>query len=225
MSFSPGLGDAELASLGGVRALRSIDLLANHGFTGVGFSCWSALSALTCVRLTGCSGLCDAGLSALAVALAGVLRELQLPGCRGVSDAGVAALSVLTGLRALNLSSNRALTGRCLSGLFPALRQLRSLSLSLCGGMADDALTHLADAPSLAQLDLHCCWRLTDGGMHALLSRSRSLMHVNIDGCPRLTLASCPPCFIAVDALVGGRQLEDSSSIHRRPGVIIRVPT
>jgi len=53
---------------------------------------------------------------------------------------------------------------RCLSGLFPALRQLRSLSLSLCGGMADDALTHLADAPSLAQLDLHCCWRLTDGG-------------------------------------------------------------
>jgi len=62
-------------------------------------------------------------------------------------------------------------------------------------------------------------------GMHALLSRSRSLMHVNIDGCPRLTLASCPPCFIAVDALVGGRQLEDSSSIHRRPGVIIRVPT
>lgn len=80
---------------------------------GVGFSSWSALSALTCVRLTGCSGLCDAGLSALAVALAGVLRELQLPGCRGVSDVGVAALSVVTGLRALNLSSNRALTGRC----------------------------------------------------------------------------------------------------------------
>lgn len=62
-------------------------------------------------------------------------------------------------------------------------------------------------------------------GMHALLSASTSLMQVNIDGCPRLSLASCPPWFVAVDALVGGSQLKDSSSMgHRRPGVLIRVP-
>lgn len=53
---------------------------------------------------------------------------------------------------------------RALSGLFPALRQLRSLSLSLCGAMGDESLAHLAHAPSLAQLDVHCCWRLTDTG-------------------------------------------------------------
>jgi hypothetical protein len=35
VSFSPGLGDAELASLSGITALQSVDLLACHTFTGV----------------------------------------------------------------------------------------------------------------------------------------------------------------------------------------------
>jgi hypothetical protein len=81
----------------------------------------------------------------------------------------------------------------------------------------------VADALRLDTLDLHCCWRLTDAGMHSLLSSSSSLLQVNIDGCPRLSLASCPPGFIAVDALVGGSPLKDCSS-HKRPGLLIRVP-
>jgi hypothetical protein len=112
VSFSPGLCDAELASLGGLTGLRTCDLLACHSFTGSGFSSWSGLSSLTHLSLTGCSGLTDSGLAAVAGSLGGQLQELQLPGCRGVSDEGVAKLAVMTGLRTLNLSSNRALSGR-----------------------------------------------------------------------------------------------------------------
>lgn len=82
---------------------------------GSGFGAWTGLSHLTCLRLTGCSGLTDAGLQALAASssIRHSLRELQLPGCRGVGDEGVAAVSAVTGLRVLNLSSNRGLSGRC----------------------------------------------------------------------------------------------------------------
>jgi hypothetical protein len=79
---------------------------------GSGFSSWSGLSSLTHLSLTGCSGLTDTGLVAVAGSLGGQLQELHLPGCRAVSDEGVAALAVMTGLRTLNLSSNRALSGR-----------------------------------------------------------------------------------------------------------------
>ena len=79
---------------------------------GHGFSSWQGLSALTSLTLTGCSGLTDAGLAALAAAVGGRLQQLGLPGCRGLSDEGVGALAVATNLRSLNLSSNRGLTGR-----------------------------------------------------------------------------------------------------------------
>jgi hypothetical protein len=72
---------------------------------------------------------------------------------------------------------------------------------------------------------LLCC----AAGMLRLLDSSSSLMQVNIDGCPRLSLAACPPHFAAVDELVGGAQLKassssSSSSAHKRPGLLIRVP-
>lgn len=79
---------------------------------GTGFSSWGSVSALTSLTLTGCSGLTDSGLAALAAALGPQLHELALPGCRGLTDEGVGALEVATNLRTLNLSSNRGLSGR-----------------------------------------------------------------------------------------------------------------
>lgn len=46
VSFSPALGDAELASLGGLTVLRSLDLLACHSFTG---GVWQGLTKSMCV--------------------------------------------------------------------------------------------------------------------------------------------------------------------------------
>jgi hypothetical protein len=49
------------------------------------------------------------------------LVELNLAGCRGIADSGVAALSGLTGLRLLNLSSNKNITSWCEGGGGPPL--------------------------------------------------------------------------------------------------------
>jgi hypothetical protein len=68
-----------------------------------------------------------------------------------------------------------------------------------------------------------CVFPYCGAGMSDLLSASSSLLHVNIDGCPRLSLAACPRQFVAVDSLVGGSQLTDGSSMHKRPGLLIRV--
>jgi hypothetical protein len=116
---------------------------------------------------------------------------------------------------------------RCLRQLFPALCRLRSLSLALCGGLEDEGAAHLALAPCLHNLDLHCCWRLTDAGTHSVLSSSSSLRQVNVDGCPRLTLAACPHDWVALDSLVGGSEMKSSGSggsTHKRPGLLVRVP-
>jgi hypothetical protein len=65
-------------------------------------------------------------------------------------------------------------------------------------------------------------------GMHAVLSSSTSLRQVNVDGCPRLTLAACPPDWVALDSLVGGSEMKGSGSsggsTHKQPGLLVRVP-
>lgn len=75
-----------------------------------------------------------------------------------------------------------------------------------------------------AAYNVHVSLCLCVAGMYQLLSASTSLMHVNIDGCARISLASCPPHFIAFDGVVGSSQLTDTSGV-RRPGVLVRVPT
>jgi len=66
------------------------------------------------------------------------LVELNLAGCRGIADSGVAALSVLTGLRLLNLSSNKNITSWCeggggpTAGLMPGGDCCAHLSATCC---------------------------------------------------------------------------------------------
>eukprot|EP00775_Hariotina_reticulata_P011095 gene11095-11249_t len=92
------------------------------------------------------------------------LCELNLAGCRGIADSGVASISVLTGLRLLNLSSNKNITSWAIAQLFPALCHLRQCQLSLCAALDDNALTHLVAGASLTTLDLRGCWKITDAG-------------------------------------------------------------
>jgi hypothetical protein len=53
---------------------------------------------------------------------------------------------------------------RALAALAPALPLLHTLHLAVCLGLCDDALVHLVRAPSLADLNLRGCWRLSDEG-------------------------------------------------------------
>lgn len=98
---------------------------------------------------------------------------------------------------------------------------MQPLPHSVC---ADPAVAASALCAVLLLMCLCCAVLGWAAGMLRLLDSSRSLLQVNIDGCPRLSLAAYPPHFAAVDELVGGAQLKDSSRTHKRPGLLVRVP-
>ncbi|GBF95996.1 hypothetical protein Rsub_08811 [Raphidocelis subcapitata] len=214
---SPWLTDRALASLSGLHRLRCLDVSRCNAFTGAGFGALSALTALTELGAAGCEALDDAGVGAAAGAFGGSLRRLNLDSCRGVTDAGVAALAAAaTGLSSLVLRRNGS-AGAGATAALARLRGLRQLVLSHCATVDDSALLHLAAAPALAELWVGGAWRLTDDGVHALLSASSSLLRLDVEGCPRLFSANgcVPPGF-------EGRADPQRGSC--RPGVIRRCP-
>ncbi|WIA09588.1 hypothetical protein OEZ85_008980 [Tetradesmus obliquus] len=150
-----------LAGFSGLSSLRSLSIISCQGFSGSGFSTWGGLQELTRLNLSGCGGVCDAGVAALARECKG-LRELLLAGCRAVGDEGVRELRALRRLRRLNLTSNKNITHRSLAALLPGLRHLCHLTLDLCTGLGDAALPCLAAAPGLATADMRGCWQVTD---------------------------------------------------------------
>jgi hypothetical protein len=111
ISFSTWVDDAALAGFNGLSSLRSLSIISCQKFSGVGFGGWGFAQNLTRLNLSGCGGVCDAGVQAIAQQFGG-LRELVLAGCRAVTDEGVAALVQLRWLRQLNLTSNRNITYR-----------------------------------------------------------------------------------------------------------------
>jgi hypothetical protein len=59
-------------------------------------------------------------------------------------------------------------------------------------------------------------------GVHALLAASTSLMQVNVDSCSQLSLACCPPSFVAFDGVAGSTQLSSTGASSARPGLLAR---
>jgi hypothetical protein len=111
ISFSTWVDDAVLSGFSGLSSLRSLRIISCQMFGGSGFGSWGSAQNVTRLNLSGCGGVCDAGLAAIAQQFGG-LRELVLAGCRAVTDEGVAALVQLRCLRQLNLTSNRTITYR-----------------------------------------------------------------------------------------------------------------
>jgi hypothetical protein len=111
ISFSTWVDDSVLTGLSGLTNLSSLSIISCHKFSGVGFSSWGSMRDLTRLNLSGCGGVSDAGLAALARECGG-LRELVLAGCKAVTDAGVVELVQLRWMRQLNVTSNRSITYR-----------------------------------------------------------------------------------------------------------------
>jgi hypothetical protein len=111
VSFSTWVDDQVLSGLSGLSRLRSLSVISCQKFSGLGFGSWGLMRGLTRLNLSGCGGVCDEGVAALAKECSG-LRELVLAGCRAVTDEGVAELQQLRWLRQLNLTSNRHITHR-----------------------------------------------------------------------------------------------------------------
>ncbi|KIZ02431.1 hypothetical protein MNEG_5532 [Monoraphidium neglectum] len=163
--------------------------------------------------MAGCAALDDAGAAAAAAALGARLRRLDLSGCERVGEGGAAALlAAAAGLRSLSLAGNRNVGARTLAAA-ARLRHLRRLDAALCCGVDDAALARLAACPSLADVNVRACWRLSEQGIHALLTRSTSIVSLNVEGCHRL--------FGCQGAVPTGF---DPQQDPRRPGVLSRRP-
>jgi hypothetical protein len=60
---------------------------------------------------------------------------------------------------------------RSLAVLFPRLRHLSHLTLDLCTGLCDEALSCLAAAPGLTAADVRGCWQITNEGACRCLTK------------------------------------------------------
>ena len=155
----------------------------------------TALPALTALSLAHCDRVTDVGLARLA------------------AGAPVESEEVLSGARSRGLHAS---LGAALGGAVRGFAQLRSLDVSGCAAVTDDALHSLAEGcPRLTSLALTDCVRLSDRGICAIarnrvltaLDASRCLMLTDtaVCACARacplgsLTLAGAPP-----DAIVRG---------------------
>eukprot|EP00123_Amoebidium_parasiticum_P021399 comp6654_c0_seq1/m.2423 comp6654_c0_seq1/g.2423 ORF comp6654_c0_seq1/g.2423 comp6654_c0_seq1/m.2423 type:complete len:540 (-) comp6654_c0_seq1:75-1694(-) len=104
----------------------------------------------------------------------------------GPAKIGLCALSRLELLMHLDLSWCKEVTDENSRVIFPALKQLRSLDVSFCTGLGDDALDALRGLTRLMEINVSGCYRITDAGARAL-GTVWSLTVVQVSRCNKLT--------------------------------------
>ena len=167
-----------------------------------------AASLLTSLDLSRCSqGVGDEALAAVERALPH-LRVLRLTRCKRVSDAGIARVAAgCTELAELDLELCCSLTDQSLTSLAAgqSVGRLSSLNLSGCG-ISDAGVETLArtGSKSLTHLDLGGCNRLTDRAVRALALLPR-LAFLSLNDVHKLTDAGLVALASSAAAL---RQLE-----------------
>ncbi|XP_067652514.1 F-box and leucine-rich repeat protein 13-like [Haliotis asinina] len=97
------------------------------------------------------------------------------------------SLSNLSGLRTLDLTSCSKFTD---FGLKEAIKfkELKSLSLGMVHGMTNESLVAIArNNPSLEDVRVNQCIKITDAAVEALTSKCPRLSHLDVSSCDRLT--------------------------------------
>lgn len=75
-------------------------------------------------------------------------------------------------------------------------KHLTSIDLTFCHQVTDDGLKYLAQIPTLQEINLQCCSKLTSKGVSYLLGACKNLKSLNLTGCSLVTLCT-------VDVTVG----------------------
>lgn len=162
LSYS-GISDTDLAPLGKLKSLRTLEMNDIYGMTGETFGFVAELENL---------------------------RRLNLEQCVALTDKAVAAISKSASLEVLNLGSCRSLTAACAADL-AGMKSLKELDLSGVGlpdaamkdlvkikgltfldiatsQVSDDSLALIATMPDLKRLGLRACRSLTLEGIKKL---------------------------------------------------------
>ena len=162
---------ASLRLIKSMASLRDLDLSHCTLVTNESLVALGALSRLETLNVKSCQKLTDfSPLSSLTC-----LKNLDMTCCYHM-----VIVPNLPYLRRLDMNGCNGLRRwNALSGMF----DLEFLSLSGCM-VTDDAVKHLPT--NLRDLNLGFCSQLTDAGL-VEVARSRSLQHLNLSGCTRLT--------------------------------------
>jgi len=207
LSNCQAIRDASLASITCLRALTVLDVSWTH-VTSAGLKCFSLLTALRSLGLSGARGVCDisplAGLALTALHLDNTLVSdaslAHVPPTLvrlDLGDCGVTDLAPLTRCQLLAQLSLCACEGVHDKGLaaLTALTALSALDLTYCGAVTDAGAACLAQTPALQRLGL-AETGITDVGAACFAACTR-LLEVDVHGCVGVTAAGralLPPC-------------------------------
>jgi len=158
LSWCEAMSHTDIASLAGVRSLRSLSLIdGTHGgiethssISDTDIASLSAFSTLRRLSLEAFTGITDTGISALAGLTS--LTSLSLRHCTLITDAGVESLLVLTALEYLCLHDCWNITDSAIQSL-SVLTSLQMLDLGYFRGVTDVDGNHVG---------------ITDAGIHVL---------------------------------------------------------
>ena len=152
-----GLTDEGASHISGLTSLTHLNV-TRCKFRTLGFQQFgSRLVHLVSLTATGCLGLCDVGIAAIASGLAR-LAALHVGGCKELTDAAMS-----------HLGSRRSLT---------------TFSCGGCTSLSDAGFAHLSACHNLSDVDAAGCVRLTDVGIASLaVTLSPTLARLNLTGC------------------------------------------
>lgn len=148
------------------------------------------LPMLNSLSVSGAYRLTDKGLEALLRA-APLVTCLDLSNCSFLSEAGIRAVADCSGstLKTLVLDGCKQLDGAKILSALVRMPQLQKLSLSAVGGINDEVVSELAVqlGPHLQELSLAQCSSITDAAMAAIGACCGSLKVLNLDHLSLLT--------------------------------------
>nr|XP_032818828.1 F-box/LRR-repeat protein 7-like isoform X1 [Petromyzon marinus] len=166
--------------------LRHLDMSGCSGLTDEGLLAVARhCPRLARLYLRRCPGVADGGLRALARHCT-ALRELSLCDCPTATDAGLRDVAAALGprLRYLSLAHCERVTDvtlRCLGRRCPGLRYLNARG---CLGVTDRGLESLGrGCPRLRSLDVGRCPLVTDVGLEVLARGCPGLKRLGLKGC------------------------------------------
>ena len=137
---------------------------------------------LTSIDLSGCSGISDIGVSAIA-ACCHHLTSINLKRCPSISDIGVSAIAErCRHLTSIDLRGCGRISDIGVSALAEGCHHLTSIKIRYCDGVSDIGVSALA-AGCCHLISIKLGGRISDIGLSALTERCHQLTSINLSFC------------------------------------------
>jgi len=151
----------------------------------------SARNRLTCLDMTGCTGINNAVLHKAAISCKS-LETLILRDCHWVSVDCIYVITLnLHDLRRLDLSACWEINDKAVMGLVRYCTKLEYLALARLYSLTDNSIRAISDySKQLKHLDIVGCWRVTDPAIRLLGEFCKTLEQLEVKDCRSVTDAS-----------------------------------